>query len=114
MKIILVSSQLAIAATLINVWVFRYRQMIEEFQYYQLPNWLRDFTCVSKLLLAIGLIVGVWVPSLTIFSAQLLALYMLCALVAHVRVRNPILKAVPALAVLSLCILLISAGIETI
>jgi putative oxidoreductase len=102
MKEVIIATQLTISFVLLNVWILRYQQMKDEFKHYRLPNWLRIFTCVSKVSLAILLILGIWDQSLTLLSVQLLMVLMAFALLAHLRVKNPIVKALPALSLLAM------------
>ncbi len=106
MQTLIMASQLIIAGVLLNVWIFRYEQMRGEFQLYRLPDWLRVFTCFSKVTIAILLMIGLWYQDLTLVATQLLMVFMACAILAHMRVRNPVAKAVPAISVFLLCIMI--------
>lgn len=107
--------QLIAALGILNVWLLRFNtdtsyrggnaaNMKEEFANYGLPNgsvYLIGFLKISS---AIGLIVGIFVPSLIIPSASLLALLMVGALIMHVKVSDPFKKYIPALTMLALCL----------
>ena len=63
-----------------------------------------------KILLATLLIVGVWVPALTFPAAIGMAVLMLGAVVMHVKVKDPVKKALPALTLLLLCLIVATAS----
>ena len=44
-----------VAASIFFVWVVRYREIIEEFKFYELPSWLRDLVGILKLSFAVML-----------------------------------------------------------
>lgn len=100
--------QVLIAVVIFNVWVFRRNQatpyrpegagtLEEEFRMYGLPDWVRASVGATKLLLASLLLIGLFGIPVARISSGLLALLMLAAVVAHVRVRDPLIKAVPAI-----------------
>lgn len=112
--------QVVIALGIVNVWVLRYGRatpwrpgsasnMVEEFRHYGLPDWVRPLVGGSKLAAAVLLLFGLWYPLLTAPAATLLALLMVGAVAAHIRVRDPVHKSLPALAMLSMCLFVIAA-----
>tara|TARA_R110002126_G_scaffold29583_2_gene97503 strand:+ start:5219 stop:5596 length:378 start_codon:yes stop_codon:yes gene_type:complete len=105
--------QTVVALGLLNVWLMRssrstaYRggssqTLKEEFAAYGLPVWFFYLVGVLKVGSAIALIVGLWVPSLVMPAAGVVVGLMLGALVMHIKVRDPILKSLPALLVLAM------------
>ena len=70
--------------------------MIEEFRVYGLPDWFRQLTRVLKLGCAVGMIAGIWNPTLAFFAGALLVLLMAGAVAMHVKISDPWLKSVPA------------------
>ena len=78
--------------------------MIEEFRQYGLPDWMRKFVGTTKLALSALLIIGIWYPPLAFGAAIAMALLMAGAIGAHMRVRDPIKKSLPALTMLSLSV----------
>ncbi len=110
--------QLVIALGLLNVWLLRRERptswrggvatnMREEFAAYGLPSWSVGIVGGLKVALAILLIVGIWVPSLTVPAATALAVLMLGAIAMHFRVGDPLKKSYPAISLLVLCLLVI-------
>ena len=55
-----------------------------------------------KITFALALIAGVWIPILTLPAALGMAVLMAGAFVMHLKVKDPLLKSVPALAMLAM------------
>ena len=83
--------------------------MKEGFAAYSLPEWFLWVVGFFKISLAILLLVGIWIPSVTKPAATGIALLMLGAVSMHLKVRDPIKKSLPAfsLLVLSLVVILL-------
>ena len=80
------------------------KNMKEEFAVYGLPMWFMYTVACLKVLLAASLILGVWLPIFTQPAAIGMAVLMLGAVLMHVKVKDPIKKALPALNLLILCL----------
>jgi len=80
----------------------------EEFRVYGLSDGMRRLVGALKLSLAALLVVGIWVPAIAVVAALCMAFLMLIAVAMHVKVSDPITKAVPAfcMMVLSLAVVL--------
>lgn len=102
-----IACQLVIALGIFNVWLLRFgkttpyrggdaRNMCEEFAAYGLPRWFMYVIGGAKLGLAVVLILAIWSPSLRIPAALAMAVLMLGAIVMHVKVKDPPLRAMPA------------------
>ena len=109
---------LIIAFTLLNVWLIRrnkqtmYRggdanSMSEEFSTYGLPKWFMYVIGSLKVIIAFLLIIGIWISKLNMYSYILLALLMFGAIIMHLKVKDKIIKSVPAISLLTLLLLLI-------
>ncbi len=103
--------QVAVALGLWNVWLLRRsretsyrggtaRTLREEFAAYGLPAWFFHLVGALKIGSGLALLVGLWLPSVTLVAASIVALLMLGALGMHARVHDPMTKSVPALAML--------------
>ena len=110
------ASQIVIALGLLNVWLLRARRptayrggdarnMKEEFEAYGLPGWFMGVVGFFKVSLAILLLVGIWYPPVTKPAAIGIALLMLGAVVMHLKVKDPIKKALPAFSLLVLSLI---------
>jgi len=80
------------------------QNMKEEFEVYGLPEWFMRVVGVMKIAFATLLIVGVWIPSVTLSAAAEIVALMTGAVVMHIKVKDPIRKALPALSLLGLSI----------
>lgn len=110
--------QIVIALVILNVWLLRFRKatnyrgggaknMKEEFAVYGLPPWAIYVVGFCKILFAILLIVGIWVPGLTVPAAGGMGALMLGAVLMHAKVRDSVRKTLPAFTMLVLCLLVI-------
>jgi uncharacterized membrane protein YphA (DoxX/SURF4 family) len=108
--------QVVIAVAIFNVWLLRYgkatnyrggnaRSLKEEFAVYGLPGWFMGVVGFLKLLFAVLLIAGIWFSPLTKPAAAGMAVLMLGAVSMHVKVKDPLKKALPALGMLVLCVI---------
>ena len=106
-------AQVIIALGIVNVWVVRYGRptpyrpgdagnMEEEFARYGLPGWMRTAVGGAKLGLAALLLLGIVVTPVSAPAAAAMAVLMVGAILAHVRVRDPWMKSVPAFVMLLL------------
>ena len=113
---ILLISQLVIALGIVNVWIFRahkptsYRgggaqNMEEEFHVYGLSTTCMKTVRAFKLFFAGLLVAGFWWPMLTIVGAIGMASLMCAAVFMHMKVRDPVLKSLPAASLLVLSLL---------
>ena len=88
--------QVITASSVLFVWVVRYENIINEFEKYKLPAWLRDLVGILKLSFAIMLLIGIFIERFKILGASGLLLLMIAAFFTHIRVKNPAYKAFPS------------------
>ena len=105
--------QIIMALSIIYVWVFRFDNIVLEFEQYGLSNLTRNFVGASKISLSTLLVAGIWFPPLVLMSSILMAFLMICAQIAHFKVKNPWIKHLPsfALLIVSIVIAVIAAEI---
>ncbi len=114
MQYILIVLQLTVALGILNVWLLRSgkatpfrggdaKTLREEFAAYGLPFWFMVVVGVLKVGLALALLAALWLHALARPAAIGLGLLMLGAFVVHLKVKDPIKKALPSLAVLAMC-----------
>lgn len=121
MKLPLYLPQLIVGFVVINVWTFRFNRstdwrggtaanMVDEFKVYGLSETICSLVRVIKITLAAGLLIGVVYPAITKYAAAGMLFMMLSAVGFHIKVKDPVKKALPALtmAVLSLLALAVS------
>lgn len=116
MEPIIIICQIIIALGILNVWILRFGKstnwrggnatnMKEEFAAYGLPGWFMGVICFLKILFALSLLAGLWFQPLTKPAAAGMAILMLGAVSMHIRVKDPLKKALPAFTLLALCLL---------
>lgn len=107
--------QVLTALGLLNVWLLRFNQgtsyrggsastMLEEFAAYGLPVWFAYAIGVLKIGAAIALLAGLWLPALVFPAAALVCVLMVGALAMHAKIRDPLTKSLPALAMLAMAL----------
>ena len=109
--------QVIVALGLLNVWLVRakastaYRggsaqSLKEEFATYGLPDWTFYVVGILKVGSALLLLLGIWVksPDLVRPPALIVAGLMVGALAMHAKVKDPLTKSLPALAMLLMCV----------
>lgn len=92
--------KILIATSIFFVWVVKYQNIVKEFKEFQLPNWLRDLVGILKLSFSIMVISNN--DKITLIGSLGIAILMIAALITHVRVKNPLYKMIPAIALLAI------------
>ncbi len=93
-----------VAGSIFFVWVVRYQNIIEEFEAYKLPAWLRDLVGILKISFVLMLFSS---DSIVILSgAAGIAVLMIAALITHLRVKNPFYKMLPSMSLMILCLVI--------
>ena len=113
MENIAILAQLIIAISILVVWVFRFDNIVVEFKQYDLSDLVRSMVGASKIALATLLVVGIFYEEVVFISALLMAFLMVCAQIAHIKVKNPLSKYIPSflLLILSLFVAAIDYGL---
>lgn len=110
--------QIIIPLGIFNVWLLRtgkvtlYRggnaqSLKEEFMIYGLPDWAFYVVGGLKLLAAITLLLGFFISRLIFPGALLMSALMVGALAMHLKVRDPMVKSLPASLMLLMCLVLL-------
>lgn len=97
-------AQIIVALSIVYVWIFRFDNIVKEFNQYGLNNLTRNIVGTSKIALSTLLVAGIWYPSLTFIPSLLLAFLMVSAQYFHFKVSNPWQKHIPSLLLLILCL----------
>jgi len=95
-------AQIIIALSIVYVWVFRFPNIVREFEQYKLSDLTRTIVGATKIALSTLLVAGIWYPRLVLIPALIMAVLMVAAQVAHFKVHNPWQKHLPSLALLVL------------
>ena len=110
--------QAVIGLSVLRVWLLNFNKptkwragnaisMREEFEVYGLPDWTLYMVGFLKVAFSVGLLAGIWLPELVVTSAAGIAFFMFFAILMHIRVKDPIVKSIPAIIFLTLSILII-------
>jgi len=100
--------QLVLALGLLNVWLLRFnkpssyrggaaRSLREEFSAYGLSDSVFYGVGFLKVGSALALIAGLWFSVLVVPAAAIVVALMIGAIVMHVRVKDPVIKSLPAI-----------------
>ena len=109
MENILVLSQIIISISILIVWVFRYDNIVMEFEQYGLSSLLRNIVGASKISVATILIIGIWHDEYLFVASTTMAFLMLCAQFFHFRAKNNWIKFIPSLSLLILSLFIASS-----
>ena len=104
-----IALQALVAASVFFVWVVRYANIVQEFERYGLPDWLRDLVGILKTTFALMLLIGIERPLFAVAGGIGIVILMGAAFVTHLRIRNPVFKMLP-----SVTLLVVSAAIALI
>ena len=114
MENIVIIAQVVLAVSVAYVWIFRFDNIVLEFKQYGLPDLIRNLVGATKISLATILILGIWYPDPVLYAALLMAFLMICAQLAHFKVKNPISKHIPSLILLLISIFIAAFYAEII
>ncbi|MEX2492055.1 MAG: DoxX family protein [Nitrospirales bacterium] len=98
-------AQLAVAACVVYVWTFCLKTLIKEFKQFGLSEQIRSIIGVIKIALATMLVLNVWYPTTPVlWPAMAMGLLMVAAQYFHYKGKTPMIKRVPSLVLLVLCV----------
>jgi hypothetical protein len=110
--------QVVVGVGLLNVWLLRAQSstgfrggsaqsLKEEFSAYGLPDWFFYAIGVLKIGSAVLLILGIWVPEFVPPAAGTVAVLMVGALLMHAKVKDPLIKSLPAFLMLLMAVAIV-------
>lgn len=97
-------AQLIVAASVTYVWTFCLKTLIQEFKQFGLSPQIRSIVGVVKIALATMLVMAVWYPTPVLWPAMIMGLLMVAAQYFHFKGKTPILKRIPSMVLLVLCV----------
>jgi hypothetical protein len=100
-----IAAQLIVAASVFYIWIFRFDNIVRDFEQFRYSPIFRNAVGVVKLVIATLLVVGIWMPAVVLGAALGMTALMLGAQYAHFTVQNPVAKRVPSAALLVLCLI---------
>ena len=104
-------AQIVIALSICFVWIVRFDNIVKEFKQYGISDLVRNLVGATKIALSTLLVAGIWYESLVLIPALVMAFLMVCAQVAHIKVKNPWPKFVPSFILLILSLFI--AGVHS-
>lgn len=99
-------AQMTVAISVVYVWIFRFHNVVKEFNQFGLSDLTRNLIGATKISLATLLVVGIWHSSFVLIPSVLMGLLMIGAQYYHFKISNPFIKHLP-----SLILLILSASI---
>lgn len=111
MEYLTIIVQLALSISVAFVWTFRHHNVVTEFKQFGLSDLTRDLVGVAKVSIATLIVVGIWHSSLILVPSILMGLFMIAAQYFHFKIKNPFIKHLPSLILLSLSIFLVATSI---
>lgn len=127
MDYLIIVLQVIVGLSILNVWLVQNQQatrwrggdattIVEEFQAYGLPVWSVYVVGTAKVILALLLIAGIWLPALKCPAAIGLAVLLAGSIAMHLKISDPLIKSFPAALFLVMCLAIayFSCGIPAI
>jgi hypothetical protein len=107
-------AQAIVAVSVLYVWIFRFDNVVKEFNQYGLSNLTRSMVGAAKIALSTLLIAGIWYSDLVLIPALLMGGFMISAQYFHFKVGNPWQKRVPSFLLLILCLFIAAVSLQWI
>ena len=111
MEIFTAIVQFSLALSVAYVWIFRFHNVLREFKEFGLSDVTRNLVGATKISLATLIVAGIWHSSLVFIPSILMGLFMVAAQYFHFKVKNPPIKHLPSLILLSLCAFIVIASL---
>lgn len=107
-------AQIIVALSIGFVWIFRFDNIVKEFNQYGLNTLTRSCVGATKIALSTLLVAGIWYPSLVLIPALGMAFLMLSAQFFHFKAGNPWQKHMPSLFLLILCLFIAAVSLQLV
>jgi putative oxidoreductase len=83
------------------------KMQVDGFKEYGLPQWFRVVTGLVQYVGVTAIIIGFWEPSWSAWAGIWLGFTMLCAVAVHILAKHPFAKALPAVILMILAIVVV-------
>ena len=103
--------QLIVAFSVFYVWTIRIRNVIKEFELFQISEVIRSLIGATKIVLSTLLVVGVWYSNLVFIPAVLMSLFMIGAQYYHFKIKDPFIKYIPSFIFLVMSVMIAISNI---
>ena len=111
-------SQLIVSLGILNSWLIRFNKksiyrgstansLLEEFKIYGYPVWFFYTIGTLKVVFAVMIFTGFWNKNLLTIGSIGMIILMIGAIFSHIKIRDPLIKFVPAIVILSLTIFIL-------
>ena len=107
-------AQIIVALSIAYVWIFRFDNIVKEFNQYGLSDLTRTLVGSAKIALSTLLIAGIWYSDLVLIPALLIAFLMLSAQYFHFKVNNPLQKRIPSMLLLVICLFIAAVSLKLV
>lgn len=119
MYYVIIAAKIIIFISIINVWFFRFNKktpyrggeassMKAEFASYGLSETMVYIVGALKVLSALCILLSIWVPQLAIPAASVMAILMIGAIIMHLKIKDSLMKSLPAFIFLVLSLFIVS------
>jgi len=112
-NIFLSVTQVILGLSVAYVWIFRFNNVVKEFNQFGLNDLTRNFVGASKIALATLLIAGIWHSSLVQIPSIIMGLFMVAAQYFHFKIKNPFIKHLPSLILMILSAIIAIGSIQS-
>ena len=109
-----IAAQLIVALSVAYVWIFRFGNIVKEFNQYGLNDLTRSLVGAAKISLSTLLVAGIWYPALTLVPSLLIAFLMVSAQYFHFKAGNPWIKHLPSFILLILCLFIAAVSLKLV
>ena len=107
-------AQVIVALSIGYVWIFRFDNIVKEFNQYGLSDLTRTLVGSAKIALSTLLVAGIWYSDLVLIPALLIAFLMLSAQYFHFKVNNPWQKRIPSMLLLVICLFIAAVSLKLV
>ena len=97
--------KIIVIVSILFVWVVRYENIKKEFQYYNLPNWFRDFVGILKI--SFSVMLNSNNNDIVIMGSLGITILMLGAVGIHIKMKNTFRSYIASVAMISICIFIL-------
>ena len=107
-------AQIIVTLSIVYVWIFRFDNIVKEFNQYGLNTLTRSFVGATKIASSTLIIAGIWYPSLLLWPTLIMAFLMLSAQYFHFKIGSPWQKRLPSLLLLILCLFISAVSLKLV
>ncbi len=103
-QVVSVICELTISLWILKIWVIKYETIVEDFRSFKLPDWMRNAVGITKGILCLFLLSGIWINQFAIAGSVSIGILMIGAIAAHYYAEHTMKKTLEAVFVFFLCV----------